>query len=183
MPSLVPIQLAEISETRISHDTAASPTSRVALELNPLSAVSLYRASATVEISFARRFALNLTPSYELALRGGAFGELGLRGYTGVLSGFFVGVSALAGSVSHQCEDSNLTRNAAIYGAAADVGYQWVTRRHVVLGLGIGAQLQRSHTDCAVDGTEIEQALVVPSVATSGVLPRFQFAIGYAWGE
>ena len=160
-----------------------APSNRVALELNPITTLSLYRPSATLEISIAHGLAVNLTPSVELALEGGVFGEVGLRRYTAVLSGFFIGVSAFAGAFSHLCEDSSVTRSATVYGAAADVGYQWVTRRGVVIGLGAGAQLQRSHTDCAVGGTEIEQALVVPSAATTGVLPRFQFAIGYAWGS
>ena len=175
-----PFLLADITESRPAEADNAHD-GRIALELNPVSIVSLYRAGLTVEFSIPGHFALNLTPSYELALNGGLFGEVGLRRYMGLLSGAFVGISVLGGTFMHRCEDSSTTRNGNLYGLAGDIGYQWVTRHGVVIGIGAGAQIQRSITDCKVDGTELEQPVVVPSVNKTGVLPRLQFAIGYSW--
>ena len=180
---LLPIQFAEVAENRTAAaavgDDAHAP--RLALELNPISLTSLYRAGLTFEASLARHLALNVTPSYELALGGGLFGEVGIRGYTSTLSGGFVGLSLLAGSFSHQCDDSSATHQGHLYGMAGDLGYQWLTPHGVIIGLGAGIQIQRSVTECRVEGTELEQAFVVPSVSKSGVLPRLQFAIGFSW--
>jgi hypothetical protein len=180
MLAMFPFLLADITESRPAEADEAQH-GRIALELNPVSIVSLYRAGLTVEFSIPEHFALNLTPSYEAALNGGLFGEVGIRRYTGLLSGAFVGISVLGGAFSYRCEGSSTTRNGNVYGFAGDVGYQWVTRHRVVIGIGAGAQIQRSITDCKVDGTELEQPVVVPSVAKTGVLPRLQFSIGYSW--
>ncbi len=181
---LLPVQFAEVTESRTSAAAIAADdhSTRFALELNPVSTFSLYRPGGTFEVSILQKFALSFTPSFELALGGGVFGEVGVRRYGSVLSGPFVGLSVLAGAFSHRCEDSSLTRQGSVYGVAGDVGYQWLTPRGFVIGLGAGIQVQRSVTDCKVGGTELEQPIVVPSV-TKTVLPRLQFAIGYSWAS
>jgi hypothetical protein len=172
---------AEVAEERpassVVRDDAHAP--RFALELNPAASTSLYRAEFTFEASLPKHLALNVTPSYELALNGGLFGEVGIRRYTGILSGAFVGVSLFAGSFSHRCEGSALHQG-HLYGAASDIGYQWLTPHDVIIDIGVGIQIQRSVTECAIDGTEIEQAIVIPAL-TKSLLPRLQFAIGFSW--
>ncbi|HEY4104744.1 MAG TPA: hypothetical protein VGM44_12675 [Polyangiaceae bacterium] len=182
---MFPVQFAEITENRAAAPDATdgSHPTGFALELDPVSLLSLYRVGATFELTLSEKLALNFTPSYELALDGGVFGEFGLRRYSSHLSGIFVGLSVLAGSFSHSCEEFRSTRQGTLYGLAGDVGYQWLSPRGVVIGLGVGAQIQRSITECKVEGTELEQPLVVPSVSTTGVLPRLQFAIGYSWSS
>jgi hypothetical protein len=174
-------QFADVAESRSAASIPDAHSTRLALELNPISVVSLYRAGATFEVTISEKLALNFTPSYMLALNGGVFGEVGLRRYSSHLSGPFIGLSLLAGSFSHRCQELSSPRQGSLYGLAADVGYQWLTPRGFVISLGAGAQVQRSVTECAVDGSELEQPIVVPSVSRSGVLPRLQFAIGYSW--
>jgi hypothetical protein len=179
--NLLPIQFAEVAEARPAASAVGPDAPRFAFELNPVTITSLYRPGLTFEASLPEHLALNVTPSFELALNGGLFGEIGIRRYTSVLSGAFVGLSLLAGSFSHRCEGSSATHDGHLYGVAGDIGYQWLTPHDVVIGLGAGIQIQRSVTECGIVGTELEEPLIIPSLSKSGVLPRLQFAVGISW--
>ncbi len=158
----------------------------VTLTLNPLSLL-LTRVGLNVEYLPTRHHAIVLNPYFQslsAGVDGGTKtsytnfgGELGYHFYTGDngASGFYIGPSLLAMKSNASTSYANGPSTSAsifVYGAALDIGGQYVGKSGFTIGGGVGAMyLAANDTNTATTS----------SFKVSGVLPRFLFTIGYSF--
>jgi hypothetical protein len=169
---------------------------RFAVEANPLSLV-VSRFSAQVEWLPARHSALTLNPfyfhanrtetvdgqAYDLGSQNGVGAELGYRYYTGTRgpNGFFVGPSLVLANFWASGGETTpptaivLTRpdSYTAYGAAVDLGGQFVLGPGVVMGFGVGAQYLFTSKPPA--------DLSILFEGRAGFSPRVLASLGYAF--
>lgn len=165
-----------------------APFKPITLTINPLS-LALGRIGANIEYLPVRHHAIVLNPFFQsLSVGDGATktsytnlgGELGYHFYTGDIgaSGFYFGPSlfAMNSSASASATTNGATTNASssifVYGAAFDVGGQYVAKNGFTIGGGAGAMyLAANDTNTQTSST----------FKVSGVLPRLLFTIGYSF--
>lgn len=165
-----------------------SPFKPITLTINPLS-LALGRIGANIEYLPVRHHAIVLNPFFQ-SLSVGADnnktsytnfgGELGYHFYTGDIgaSGFYFGPSLFAmnsnasASVTMNGKSTTASHSIFVYGAAFDVGGQYVAKNGFTIGAGAGAMyLAANDTNTATTS----------SFKVSGVLPRILFTIGYSF--
>jgi hypothetical protein len=160
----------------------------VSLELNPL-AFFAAKIGGNVEIWIAPHHALTLSPAAQLFGPdfSGFTAETGYRYYSkaDALAGFFLGVSIGGGWFSY--EPNNASTDAvpdeartSVYGAAVDVGYQWLISQWFLVSLGAGVLVQhgakREYELHGGDFTHVAELFL-----NSGVRPRVLVSTGVAF--
>ena len=155
-----------------------APFKPITLTLNPLS-LALGRYGVNVEYLPVRHHAIVLNPFFQSLSVGvdgdktsytNFGGELGYHFYTGDIgaSGFFIGPSLFAMSSNASTSCASIFS----YGAALDLGGQYVAKNGFTIGAGAGVMyLAANDTTTATSS----------SFKVSGVLPRILFTIGYSF--
>jgi Protein of unknown function (DUF3575) len=179
-----------VSATAAPESDTPEPKPSGALELNPLPVV-YGKFGGNVEIALAPHQALVISPAYY------SFGnyfhgpeaELGYRYYfrERTLSGPFVGLGVMGGAFQYHPDSGNCGAGAAgcstedqgtfVLGGTFEVGWQWIVRDTLLLGIGAGLAAQygapRSRQLYESDFTNIAEL-----VLDSGVRPRVLGTIG-----
>lgn len=171
----------ETAAAATPHEASTSPDAVLVANLG----LAWWRPSVDLEIPFANHHSVVLTATEQLGSKGRArVGEVSYRLYPlGDVRRLFVGVAAFAGGNHYEGTIGGVPTegNGWFYGVGVDVGWRWLFSNGVALGVGVGAQVQRSSlAGKGLTQDEGDYDLTAFEGTHSGIVPRLRFDVGWA---